>query len=149
MSGYDATVVCNDGQTCLISCSGDSCNYLTLKCNGTCNFIVICGFRGESSNICDLSNTGTAGEVGYELNNEYSLYKSELNNSLSITNFDNSLYLCNNNISAINCDDFEECSYNQLISNINNSIAICCTASKSCADAYNITTKGRNMNQVK
>ena len=53
-SGYNATVICNDGYTCNIYCYNNGCNDLTLKCENNdngCTFNIDCIYA-ELSNNC-------------------------------------------------------------------------------------------------
>lgn len=129
-SGDDATIYCGSGATCYIYCYQDACNNLELSCyngEGTCTFSVDCTYAEESDNCPD----------GYVSQQVFSV--PDISDYV-VSTYDNSVLSCSTPLTqAEHCDDFEGCR-DYTLSNVENKAPICCTASSSCYNAYNMST---------
>ena len=124
-AGYGANIICGDGLTCNIHCGGNSCNNMTITCDGSCTLNIDCTSAERSDNCPN----------GYQIASFINL-PSLLNVQLST--YDNSYNPCLSNITnAINCDDDSECGGNVLN---DEDKPICCTSYYGCFQAGNITT---------
>ena len=134
LSGYGATIVCNDGHTCVVRCYGDNCNDLTLiELGGT--FSVTCYYDAKQSSVCP--NGKQLSSFMYEIPNLV---------NLSISDSDQNEYICNpdyESINAIHCSNRKECEYDSHLTNNNNG-TICCSADDGCRDISNLVLNGTN-----
>ena len=140
LSGYGATIVCNDGHTCDVRCWGDNCNDLTLTELGSGTFVVTCYYDAKQSSACP--NGTQLSSYMYEIPNL-------LNVSISDSDYNYNEYTCNpENINAIHCSDFEECEYYSSLVNTDKS-TICCSGREGCAQISNLVLNGTiNSNQT-
>ena len=141
-SGYNATIICGDGHTCLVYCNGNSCKNLHLQCadngNALCVFDINCiNAQYDEINCPD----------GYQIPSDINEMPSLIN--VTMSTLENSRSVCNSSNYNINCDDYQDSKcYNQEISisttYTNEPSTICCTGYQSCYNATNITTRGND-----
>ena len=127
-SGYNSTVICNDSHTCIIECYGNGCADVTLQCatSGMCTFMVDCQFAQFDEINCP---------VGYQLPSDINPMPSLRN--MTVSTWENSYALCKN--STKHCHDYEECNSEPVVTTDDNPSPICCTGSRSCNYATNIS----------
>lgn len=138
-SGDNATVICGIGHYCYIRCASNACNNLNFMCadninstrgSGSCTF----GFDCQSSEKNDACPNGYILPLGKSLPPLINVTKP------SSKDFNNSINICDENITnSIVCDDYRECAYNAK-SLINKNNPVCCRAGQACLGANNITS---------
>ena len=133
-SGYNAQLVCEDGDTCDIRCWDNNCNHLELINNGgTIN--VTCEYDAGQSNICPNGKQLSA--FMYETPNLLNLTVSPRFDFDVSNNYDP----CNTDKGAIHCDDARDSECDSQL--INNNGTICCSGEWSCLEIIivsNVTT---------
>ena len=130
-TGYNATVVCNDGQTCYVNCYDNNCNDLKLIENSGSTIDVTCYYDARYSEACPDGKVLSS--FMYEIPSMIDIGEMWLEfNFVNGSGYDP----CNVSVSnAIHCDDagdYNDAQCSTELTNING--PICCSGSSSCAN---------------
>ena len=151
-SGDYATVICHPTATqCIIACSFNACNKLTLICEGRnnyteCNFQINCDSDAQRSTLCphgvdfpERLLIETDSNDYYNETIKYTMQNGSLNNNNGFCN-SSTIVSKHDSGNVVTCRDYQECATNRSLYMNNVYARICCAADSGCATLPNITS---------